>query len=97
MSMRDYEDLKDIEIPREQEMMMDIMCEAWEECRKSDCESCPDSPKYMRIKQCFALKYARLLYEAGFVYAEEDVLSAYNGGYACGMEQGIEAERSRQG
>lgn len=71
MSMRDYEDLKDIEIPREQEMMMDIMCEAWEECRKSDCESCPDSPKYMRIKQCFALKYARLLYEAGFRRTEK--------------------------
>ena len=34
MSMRDYEDLKDIEIPRKQEMMMDIMCKAWEECRE---------------------------------------------------------------
>ena len=40
MPMRDYEDLKDIEIPRKQEMMMDIMCKAWEECRKSDCEKC---------------------------------------------------------
>lgn len=42
MSMRDYEDLKDIEIPRKQEMMMDIMCKAWEECRELHCVSCPD-------------------------------------------------------
>lgn len=61
-------------------------------------ESCPDRPKkYMRMMECVALKYARLLYEAGLTYTEEDVWSAYNGGYACGMEQGIEAERSRKG
>ena len=97
MSMRDYEDLKDIEIPRKQEMMMDIMCKAWEECRELHCASCPDRPKkYMRMMECTALKYARLLYEAGLAYTEEDVRYAYNDGYACGMEQGIEAERSRK-
>lgn len=54
-------------------------------------------PKWNSMMSCILFKYARKLYEAGFVYAEEDVLSAYNDGYACGMEQGIEAERSRQG
>lgn len=56
-----------------------------------------DRKKYMRMMECVALKYSRLLYEAGIAYTEEDVWSAYNGGYACGMEQGAEAERSRQG
>lgn len=98
MPMRDYEDLKDIDIPRGQEMIMDIIVKAWDECPELHCASCPDRPKkYMRMMECTALKYSRLLYEAGFVYAEEDVWSAYNDGYACGMEQGIEAERSRQG
>ena len=49
------------------------------------------------MMECTALKYSRLLYEAGLAYTEEDVRNAYNGGYACGMEQGIEAERSRKG
>lgn len=72
MPMRDYEDLKDIEIPRGQEMMMDIMCKAWEECRELHCTSCPDRPKkYMRMMECVALKYARLLYEAGFRQTEK--------------------------
>lgn len=98
MPMRDYEDLKDIKIPHLQEMMMDIMTKAWEECCELHCASCPDRPKtYMRMMECTALKYSRLLYEAGIAYTEEDVRNAYNGGYACGMEQGIEAERSRQG
>ena len=88
MSMRDYEDLKDIEIPREQEMMMDIMRKALEECRELHCASCPDRPKkYMRMIECIALKYSRLLYEAGLAYTEEDVRNAYNDGYACGMKQ----------
>lgn len=78
MSMRDYDSLKDIEIPREQEMMMDIMCKAWEECRELHCAHCPDRPKkYMRMMECVALKYARLFYEAGFRQtekgAEEDI------------------------
>nr|DAG74995.1 MAG TPA: hypothetical protein [Caudoviricetes sp.] len=98
MPMRDYEDLKDIKIPHLQEMMMDIMTKAWEECRELHCAHCQDRPKKnMSMMECTALKYARLLYEAGFAYTEEDVRNAYNAGYACGMEQGIEAERSRQG
>ena len=100
MSMRDYEDLKDIEIPRKQEIMMvKIMYDAYEDCRDLNCVSCPDRRKSANncMRSCILFKYARKLYEAGFVYAEEDVLSAYNDGYACGMEQGIEAERSRQG
>ena len=46
MSMRDYEDMKDIVIPKEQEEMMNIICDAWEECRTlKNCEECPDRPK----------------------------------------------------
>lgn len=98
MPMRDYEDLKDIDIPRGQEKIMDIIVKAWEECRELNCQNCPDRPKkWMRMMECTALKYSRLLYEAGYAYTEEDVWSAYNDGYACGMEQGIEAERSRKG
>ena len=41
------------------------------------------------------------MYEDGTVNAEYSKYSwdesAYNDGYACGMEQGIEAERSRKG
>lgn len=32
MPMRDYEDMKNIVIPKEQEEMMDVICDAWEEC-----------------------------------------------------------------
>jgi hypothetical protein len=52
---------------------------------------------YNCMMSCILFKYARKLYEAGLTYTEEDVRYAYNDGYACGMEQGIEAERSRQG
>lgn len=64
---------------------------------KDGMRGCRKPKNYMRMMECTALKYSRLLYEAGIAYTEEDVWSAYNGGYACGMEQGIEAERSRQG
>lgn len=105
MPMRDYENLIDIDIPINidipsvQKAMVRVMHDAYEDCRESNCVSCPDGRKraYNSMMSCILFKYARKLYEAGFVYAEEDVLSAYNGGYACGMEQGIEAERSRQG
>lgn len=97
MPMRDYENLKDVAIPARQEAIMDIICAAWEECRTQNCMTCPDAPKkYMRLMECTALKYSRLLYEAGIAYTEEDVWSAYNDGYACGMEQGAEAERSKR-
>lgn len=100
MPMRDYENLKDIKIPAKQEAIMDIICDAWNECRRADCKNCPDKLAdngFRRLMECTALKYSRLLYEAGIAYTEEDVRNAYNDGYACGMEQGAEAERSKQG
>ena len=99
MPMRDREDLIDIDIPSVQKAMVKVMYDAYEDCRDLNCVSCPDRRKSANncMRSCILFKYARKLYEAGFVYAEEDVWSAYNDGYACGMEQGIEAERSRQG
>ena len=69
MSMRDYEDMKDIVIPKEQEEMMNIICDAWEECLTlKNCKECPDRPKeFMRIMMCTSLKYTRKLIEAGYV------------------------------
>jgi hypothetical protein len=99
MPMRDREDLIDIDIPSVQKAMVKVMYDAYEDCRDLNCVSCPDRRKSANncMRSCILFKYARKLYEAGFVYAEEDVWSAYNDGYACGMEQGIEAERSRKG
>lgn len=37
MTMRDYENLKDITIPPEQEAIMNLIMEAWEECHESNC------------------------------------------------------------
>ena len=37
MPMRDYFPLDKIEIPEAQEIIMDIMCEAWWECQESEC------------------------------------------------------------
>lgn len=65
--MRAYEELSDIHLPIEQEKMMDIICDAWEECRQSDCKVCTDRPHSdMRIMACTALKYTRLLREADY-------------------------------
>lgn len=99
MPMRDREDLIDIDIPSVQKAMVKVMYDAYEDCRDINCVSCPDRRKSANncMRSCILFKYARKLCEAGFVYAEEDVWSAYNDGYACGMEQGIEAERSRKG
>ena len=99
MIMENCGDIKDTGAFAEQNAMVDIMCNSFEDCRTSSCNGCSDWKRahYKSMMSCILFKYARKLYEAGFVYAEEDVLSAYNGGYACGMEQGIEAERSRQG
>lgn len=68
MLMRDYEDMKDIVIPKEQEEMMNIICDAWEECHTlKSCEECPDRPKkFMRMAMCTALKYTRKLIESGY-------------------------------
>ena len=66
--MREYEDMKDIIISKEQEEMMNIICNAWEECRTlKNCKECPDRPKEsMRMMMCTALKYTRKLIEAGY-------------------------------
>ena len=68
MLMRDYEDMKDIVIPKEQEEMMNIICDAWEECRTlNNCKECPDRPKeFMRMMMCTSLKYTRKLIESGY-------------------------------
>ena len=68
MAMREYEDMKDIIIPKEQEEMMNIICDAWDECRSLEtCKECKDRPKkFMRMAMCNALKYTRKLIEAGY-------------------------------
>lgn len=69
MAMRDYEDLKNLKIPAEQERIMDIICDAWEECRATDCQSeCKENqvlPCDHILFACTALKYSRKIYEAG--------------------------------
>lgn len=67
MPMRDYENIKDITIPPEQEAIMNIVCDTWEECRELECTNCPDRPKkFMSLMECFALKFTRKLIEAGY-------------------------------
>lgn len=70
MPMRDYEDLKNLKIPAEQERIMDIICDAWEECRATDCQSeCKDNqvlPCERTLFACTALKYSRKIHEAGY-------------------------------
>lgn len=68
MSMREYEEAKNIVIPKEQEEMMDIICDAWEGCRSIEsCKDCQDRPlSTMRMMMCTALKYTRKLVEAGY-------------------------------
>ena len=94
MKMRDYELLKDIQIPDEQEKMMDIICDAWHECQNSDCKNCIDRPeKFMTLFFCFCLKCSRRLIEAGYKkqdtqevkhskwiykYPKEDIERAYD-------------------
>lgn len=44
MPMRDYEDMENISIPKEQEEMMNIICDAWEErLTLKNCEECPEN------------------------------------------------------
>lgn len=67
MAMRDYENLKDITIPPEQEAIMNLIMEAWEECHESNCKYCPDRlKKFMSIVECHSLKFSRKLMEAGY-------------------------------
>ena len=74
MPMRDYEDLKNLKIPAEQERIMDIICDAWEECRSTDCQSeCKENqvlPCDHILFACTALKYSRKIHEAGYAPAK---------------------------
>lgn len=72
MPMRDYDELKNVKIPAEQERIMDIICDAWEECRESDCPCDDDNdlPSKHSIFACTALKYAKKIHEAGYAPAK---------------------------
>lgn len=74
MPMRDYEDLKNVKIPAEQERIMDILCSAWEECRATDCPGeCKDNqvlPCGHSLFACTALKYSKKINEAGYAPAK---------------------------
>lgn len=61
MSMRDYEDLKDIEIPSVQMAMVKVMYDAYEDCRDLNCVGCPDRRKSANncMRSCILFKYAR--------------------------------------
>ena len=71
MSMRDYDELENVKIPAEQERIMDIICDAWEECRANDCPCDDDNdlPSKHSIFACTALKYAKKIHEAGYKHA----------------------------
>ncbi len=88
MSMREYEEAKNIVIPKEQEEMMDIICDAWEECRSLEsCKDCQDRPlSTMSMMMCTALKYTRKLVEAGYTN-----LQAADVG-CCGRLRGVTYE-----
>ena len=70
MGMRDYHNLKDIIIPEAQEKIMDIYCEAWDDCRDmGHCKDCPDRQmlkEKFSLLECFSLKYSRMLIEEGY-------------------------------
>nr|DAH78600.1 MAG TPA: Protein of unknown function (DUF551) [Caudoviricetes sp.] len=74
MPMRDYEDLKNLKIPAEQERIMDIICDVWEECRATDCQSeCKDNqvlPCEHTLFACTALRYSRRIIESGYAPAK---------------------------
>ena len=74
MAMRDYENLKNLKIPAEQERIMDIICDAWEECRACecpvDCKDEQDLPDTHSLFACTALKYSRKFIEAGYAPAK---------------------------
>lgn len=72
MSMRDYDELANVKIPTEQERIMDIICDAWKECRTSDCPCDDDNdlPNKHSIFACTSLKYAKKIHEAGYTPAK---------------------------
>ena len=74
MPMRDYENLKNLKIPAEQERIMDIICDSWEECRACECPVyCKDEqdlPDTHSLFACTALKYSRKIIETGYAPAK---------------------------
>lgn len=74
MAMRDFPELKNVKIPAELERIMDIICDAWEECRACecpvDCKYSQDLPDIHNIFTCTALKYSRKFIEAGYAPAK---------------------------
>ena len=74
MPMRDYDEFENVKIPAEQERIVDIICDAWEECHNTDCIfECRDNeslPKYNSTFACTALKYSRRIIEAGYTPAK---------------------------
>lgn len=74
MPMRDYDEFENVKIPAEQERIVDIICDAWEECRATDCQSeCKDNqvlPCEDILFACTALKYSRKIHEAGYAPAK---------------------------
>lgn len=94
MGMREFEHLKDIVIPQEQERIVDIFCEAWEECLRTHCSNCPDRPTHlMSLAECIALKYSRLLVEAEYIPVVHGAWLNCNGGNGtcsrCGIRQKV--------
>lgn len=74
MAMRDFPELKNVKIPAEMERIMDIICDAWEECRACecpvDCKDNQDLPEIHNLFTCTALKYSRKIIEAGYAPAK---------------------------
>ena len=74
MPRRDYEKQKSLKSPGRQEMIRDIICDAWEECKSTDCQSeCKDNqvlPCDHILFACTALKYSRKIHEAGYATAK---------------------------
>lgn len=74
MAMRDFPELKNVKIPAELERIMDIICDAWEECRACecpvDCKYSQDLPEIHNLFTCTALKYSRKIIEAGYAPAK---------------------------
>lgn len=72
MPKRDYYSFRKLQLPEGQEKILDIISRAWDECSKTDCTYCPYGEGTMRIMECTALKYSKLLYDAGFREEKND-------------------------
>lgn len=75
MAMRDYDELKNVKIPAEQERIADIICDAWKECNHTLCpkpckDETPGLPFAHSVFACTTLRYARKIHEAGYAPAK---------------------------